>query len=159
MPFYAPYDIQLKSEKYATYTREVTVQGKGRVNYATLVLPYGLTLDGNGMHSNAVGTQSQFYLAKMDNNSLVCLSAPKHEGADYEVTAKLKKLEGGNKSEANVPYIVNIAPGYGDGNISFVATEKGALIKKTPEAGSGLLTGYAVNYTLNGQLRDRKSVV
>lgn len=150
LPFYAPYDIQLKPEKYATYTRDVTVQGKGRVNYATLVLPYGLTLDGNGMHSNAVGTQSQFYLAKMDNNSLVCSSAPKHEGADYEVTAKLKKLEGGNKSEANVPYIVNIAPGYGDGNISFVATEKGALIKKTPATGSGLLTGYAVNCTLDG---------
>ena len=150
LPFYAPYDIQLKPEKYATYTRDVTVQGKGRVNYATLVLPYGLTLDGNGMHSNAVGTQSQFYLAKMRDNSLVCSSTPKHEGADYEVTAKLKKLEGGNKSEANVPYIVNIAPGYGDGNISFVATEKGALIKKTPGTGSGLLTGYAVNCTLDG---------
>ena len=150
LPFFAPYDIQLKPECHATYTREVTVQGMGRVNYATLVLPYGLSIDGNGMHSNAVGPQSHFYLAKMRDNSLICSSGPKHEGADYEVTAKLKTLTGVNKSEANMPYIVRIAPGYGDGNVSFVAAEKGALIKKTPEALAGLVTSYAVYSTLDG---------
>ena len=157
LPFYAPYDIQLKPERYATYTREVTVQGKGRVDYATLVLPYGLSLDGNGMHSNAEGPQSHFYLAKMKDNSLVCSSAPKHEGADYEVTAKLKTITGVNKSEANMPYIVRIAPGYGDGNISFVATEKGALIKKSPAAPAGLAQGYSVQCKLNGQQLPLKS--
>ncbi len=149
VPFFTPYKVQLKPNAYATYTRDVTAQGKGRVKYATVVLPYGLTLDGSAMHSNAVGPQSKFYLAKMKSNALKFKSDKKHEGADYDVVAKFDYLTGVPKSEANVPYIVMVAEGYGDGNVSFVATEKGALIEKTPTTQTGVVGSYEVQSKLD----------
>jgi len=146
MPFFAPHDIQLNSDCYASYTRRVTSQGKGRVDYATLVLPYGLTVNGDGVHINNAGDASQFCMGTIYKNTLVYKDGDKnnHEGGDYGITAHLKKLDTG-KSEANKPYIINILPGFGDANVSFVANEKGALIKKTPDAPSGLLASDAVN--------------
>ena len=148
-PFFTPYNVQLKPEAYATYTRNVTVQGKGRVKFASVVLPYALSLDGCAMHSNAVGQQSKFFLAKMMSNALTLKSEKKKEGADYDVVAKFDFLTSIPKSEANVPYIVMVAGGYGDGNVSFVATEKGALIEKTPTTQTGLVGGYEVQSKLD----------
>ena len=146
LPFFVPHDIQLNSDCYASYTRRVTAQGKGRVDYATLVLPYGLTVNGDGVHINNAGDASQFCMGTIYKNTLVYKDGDKnnHEGGDYGITAHLKKLDAG-KSEANKPYIINILPGFGDANVSFVANEKGALIKKTPDAPSGLLASDAVN--------------
>jgi len=148
-PFFTPYNVQLKPEAYATYTRDVTVQGKGRVKFASVVLPYALSLDGSAMHSNAVGQQSKFFLAKMKSNALTLKSEKKKEGADYDVVAKFDFLTSIPKSEANVPYIVMVAGGYGNGNVSFVATEKGALIEKTPTTQTGLVDGYEVQSKLD----------
>ena len=119
------------------------------MKFASVVLPYALSLDGSAMHSNAVGQQSKFFLAKMMSNALTLKSEKKKEGADYDVVAKFDFLTSIPKSEANVPYIVMVAGGYGDGNVSFVATEKGALIEKTPTTQTGLVGGYEVQSKLD----------
>ena len=67
MPFFAPYDIQLRPECYASYTRNIAPTFHGRVDYATLVLPYGLTVGADGIHENKGEEKSKFYIGKIAN--------------------------------------------------------------------------------------------
>lgn len=158
MPFFAPYDIQLRPECYASYTRNIAPTFHGRVDYATLVLPYGLTVDKDGIHETKGEEESKFYMGKIAKESVVYNKNDKrnHEGADYGDMTKLEKLKAG-KSEANQPYVIKVLSGHGAKNVFFVANEKGALIKKTPEALMGLVASDAVSCKITNVTTSLKS--
>ena len=149
-PFFAPYSIQLKDDCYASYTRKATSRGMGRVDYATLVLPFGLSVTHKGVHANTVGTPCEFRMGKIQDNSFTYKAKDKanHEGADYGVKAKLAFLGKEGKSYANTPY---------NGDVSFVATQPGALIEKTPDAFDGMVTGNAAKCHIAGPYTQIKS--
>ena len=69
---------------------------------------------------------------------------------------KLEKLNTG-KSEANQPYVIKVLEAQGATNVFFVASEKGALIKKTPEALMGLVASDAVNCKITNVTTSLKS--
>lgn len=160
-PFFAPYSIQLKDDCYASYTRKATSRNKGRVDYATLVLPFGLSVDNHGVHTNTVGTPCKFRLGKITDRSFKYDGNSKnkanHEGADYGATGKLAFLGKDGMSNANSPYIINIDKAYGDGNVSFVATQPGALIEKTPVAFEGMVSQDAAKCWIKGSEHKIKS--
>ena len=160
-PFFAPYSIQLKDDCYASYTRKATSRNKGRVDYATLVLPFGLSVDNHGVHTNTVGTPCKFRLGKITDRSFKYDGNSKnkanHEGADYGATGKLAFLGKDGMSNANSPYIINIDKVYGDGNVSFVATQPGALIEKTPVAFEGMVSQDAAKCWIKGSEHKIKS--
>lgn len=160
-PFFAPYSIQLKDDCYASYTRKATSRNKGRVDYATLVLPYGLSVTNKGVHANTVGTQCEFRMGKITDRSFKYDGNPKnkanHEGADYGVIAKLAFLGKDGMSNANSPYVINIDKAYGNGDVSFVATQPGALIEKTPDAFEGMVSQDAAKCWIKGSEHKIKS--
>lgn len=148
-PFFAPFSIQLDADKYAQFTRENTNTARGRTIYNSVVLPYGLTLDTNGKHSNPAGTTPfEFTLSEMKANGLSYDGVQVGSGKDYQATQQFKSLTSG-KSLANMPYYVTNDPAYGSGNISFIAIENGARIEKTPRQ-DGLQPGATVTNTLEG---------
>ena len=55
-PFYTPYDIQVPSANTLTYQRLITKDDYGKVQNASLILPFAVALDGSGKHTNPDGT-------------------------------------------------------------------------------------------------------
>lgn len=52
-PFFAPYDINVPAESYASYTRKVTHSSTGKSNITTLVLPFQFGISqADGTHTN-----------------------------------------------------------------------------------------------------------
>ena len=148
-PFFAPFNIQLDADKYAQFTRENTNVTRGRTIYNSVVLPYALTLDADGKHTNPAGTTDfEFTLSEMKANGLQYDGVQVASGRDYQATQQFKKITSG-KSEANTPYYVTNSEAYGSGNISFVAVEKGALIEKSVKQ-DGLVNGKTVTNLLQG---------
>ena len=141
-PFYAPYDIQVVSPNYATYTRKVTVAKNGKVNHASLVLPFTLSLDGS-IHKNSTSDGCEFVLHQMQPENCIAISADQvAAGVNYFGDWTSTKTI--TTTEANMPYMVEVTKvGTTDGQTSFVASQSGALVKAT--------TAMKSDYTFNGE--------
>ena len=141
-PFYAPYDIQVVSPNYATYTRKVTVDKNGKVNHASLVLPFTLSLDGS-IHKNSTSDGCEFVLHQMQPENCIAISADQvAAGVNYFGDWTSTKTI--TTTEANMPYMVEVTEvGTTDGQTSFVASQSGALVKAT--------TAMKSDYTFNGE--------
>lgn len=130
-PFFAPFNIQVGAERFATYTRQITVQDNGQVVNATVMLPFTLKLE-NGLHTNPDGKCS------FTVNELASRAINPKDGSDYldtgEGTANFTPLNA-EDTEANKPYMVNVQTLAEDAaqnnTISFVATQKGSLVVAT----------------------------
>ncbi len=128
-PFYSPYDIQIDGANMAYYERLVSKDSYGKVQNATLIMPFQLTIE-NGKHTNTDGTY--FTLHKMQENQSIELLGDKPyayfptELADVTVTTP------------HTPYLVNLEESQNstkDG-VSFIVSQKGTLIKATTAANS-----------------------
>lgn len=128
-PFYTPYDIQIDGANMAYYERLVSKDSYGKVQNATLIMPFQLTIE-NGKHTNTDGTY--FTLHKMQENQSIELLGDKPyayfptELADVTVTTP------------HTPYLVNLEESQNstkDG-VSFIVSQKGTLIKATTAANS-----------------------
>lgn len=134
-PFYSPYDIQIDGANMAYYERLVTLDKYGKVQNASLIMPFNVTVDENGKHTNEDG--SFFTLHKMQaNKSLSVL--------DDKLTAYFPELENVKVTEANKPYMVRLDQVDNDPShaYSFIVSQKGATIKAT--------TGMNSDYTFTG---------
>lgn len=132
-PFYSPYDIQVESTNYATYTRKITVPANDKVVNATVMLPFTLSADNTGKHTNPTG----------DNIPGSGLSFTVNQLGSTEIIAKQGKHDYGtayfepvsSTTEANKPYMIKVADAdaqsFGS-EVSYIATQKGSLIVKTP---------------------------
>jgi hypothetical protein len=130
-PFFSPYDIQVDAANRATYTRVLTQPDYGQATNATIMLPFTLTLE-DGLHTNDDGKCS-FTVNTMETNAQ--MATEESSSVNYG-TAYFKPLTG-SVTEANKPYMINVKSIDGsvsEGNtISFIATQKGSSIVKTPE--------------------------
>ena len=130
-PFYSPYDIQVDAANYATYTRQLTQPDYGQAVNATVMLPFTLKLE-DGLHTNEDGKCS-FTVNTMKTGAQMATV----EGSSVNYgTAYFEPLTG-SVTVANKPYMIkveSIDASVSEGNtISFIATQKGSSIVKTPE--------------------------
>ena len=131
LPFYSPYDIQVDAANRATYTRLLTQPDFGQAVNATVMLPFTLALE-DGLHTNDDGKCS-FYVSSMETNAQMATVGS--SSVNYG-TAYFKPLTT-SVTVANKPYVIkveSIDESVSNGNkISFIATQKGSSIVKTPE--------------------------
>lgn len=134
VPFYTPYDIYLDAANYATYERKVTVPKNGKVTNATVMLPFTLSLDGNGVHTNPSGASYPGGGLRFTVNLLGSSEIAKTGNSDNYGTAFFEPFTG-NATEANKPYMIMVTddPDPDGTEVSFIATQKGSLIVKTPD--------------------------
>lgn len=143
-PFYAPYNITVPAENYASYTREMTIPANGKVAYATVVLPFTLEVT-DGVHTNEDGLCS-FKVSKMTPDNCLALEEGEYASAQsYRGKAKFDLITE-THTEANVPYMVEVTKAPTEENISFTAKQKGSGIMATK--GSAM---NATDYTFSGE--------
>ena len=153
-PFFAPYDIKLADDKFATYERKMTYNGYGADTYASIVLPFKLTVDANGDHKDDNRGFFEFTVGKMKENGLTYTSTPQNQGTDYQATAQFEKLNAA--TEANKSYMVRLPRANASNNILFTVREKAALIEKTASNDNFIEDGM-INNILNGATANFKS--
>ena len=131
-PFYSPYDIQVSSACYATYTRELTQPDYGQAINATIMLPFTIDLsdDGKGTHTNR-DQKCSFTVNEMaTGKEMKLVNGNVNYGTAYFTPLNAKR------TEANKPYMVNVSSidetVTNNGTISFIATQYGSTIVKTP---------------------------
>ena len=142
-PFYTPYDIRVDGANYATYTREYTTDAYGKVTFGTVMLPFTVSVDDKGEHTNVAGVPGaggKFTVNVMKNKQEIAVE----KGVDYG-TAYFAPLTGEETTVANTPYMINVTadptpaePAEDDetgteteSNVSYIVSEKGALIVAT----------------------------
>ena len=123
-PFYTPYDIYVSSANKVTYKREVTIDKYDKVKNASLILPFIITVDENGVHTNADGTSFSLHTMQ-DVNSLTW-----QDGKTYAFFPALYDVK---TTEANTPYLVKLDENSTEDNISFVVEQTGSTIYATKD--------------------------
>ena len=150
-PFYAPYNIRVDAAQTATYTREITVPKNGKATFASVMLPFTLSINNDGVHTNEDGS-CKFRLSKMNENS--CITLSQNEASkpnNYKAKAKFIPLTGTSTKA----------------KISFIATQKGSdVVASTSmandtylfkgEAAKGKIGQYDVNFTNYGSYSGKK---
>lgn len=165
-PFYAPYNIRVDAAQTATYTREITVPKNGKATFASVMLPFTLSINNDGVHTNEDGS-CKFKLSKMNENS--CITLSQNEASkpnNYKAKAKFIPLTG-TSTKANTPYMVEVLSAPTSDKISFIATQKGSdVVASTSmandtylfkgEAAKGKIGQYDVNFTNYGSYSGKK---
>ena len=164
-PFYAPYDIRIDAAQTATYTREITVPKNGKVAFASVMLPFTLSVQ-DGVHTNADGL-CKFRLSTMNESNCITLeqgeaTSPKN----YKTKANFVPVTG-TSTEANKPYMVEVLTAPTNEKISFIASQKGSTVvtSKTMnnesylfkgETANGKIGPYDVSFTNYGSYSGKK---
>lgn len=165
-PFYAPYNIRVDAAQTATYTREITVPKNGKATFASVMLPFTLSINNDGVHTNEDGS-CKFRLSKMNENS--CITLSQNEASkpnNYKAKVKFIPLTG-TSTKANTPYMVEVLSAPTSDKISFIATQKGSdVVASTSmandtylfkgEAAKGKIGQYDVNFTNYGSYSGKK---
>ncbi len=135
-PFYAPFDIQVDGAKMAKYERTLTNQALYGDNdqHLTIVLPFEINVDDEGVHTNEDTEGSPFTLATMNETN--SLSKNPDDKIDYYADGYFTKIT--EKSEPNKPYVVTMQGTAGES--AFKVHVKGSLVKATPD-NTGILAG------------------
>ena len=133
LPFYTPYSIQVAETDYATYTRKLTRPEYGQATNATIMLPFTIDLV-DGKHK--VYNDDDELICEFSVNNMI--SGKKMQLVQGNVnygTAYFEPLTD-KRTKANKPYMVNVETMNDDasdnGEISFIATQYGSTIEKTP---------------------------
>lgn len=126
-PFYSPYDIQVPSANTMTYKRLITKDNYGKVQNASLILPFAVALDGSGKHTNPDGTS--FSLHTMQASKAL-------EIKDDQVVAYFPPLSNVSEAAANTPYLVKIDGNSSADGVIFTISQPGAPISKTSDMAS-----------------------
>ncbi len=123
-PFFAPYDISVDVDNKAYYERLVTLDKYGKVQNASLIMPFKVEVNSSGVHTNVDG--STFSLHTMQSGNSLAVK-------DDKLTAYFPELDGVTITEANKPYMVKLEdnPAENGKNYSFVVSQKGAPIVAT----------------------------
>lgn len=138
-PFYSPYDIQVgAAPNYAMYTRDITWAKNGNVTNASIIVPFEIGVNSEGLHNDGEG--NKFYVHQIAGEN--CLSDTPELDID---NIHMLPVEGVKKTEPNTPYVVkveSVAETEGDAKPSFIVKQTGALVKAT--------TGRDSNYEFAG---------
>lgn len=149
-PFYAPYPIQVNAANYAKYDRKITWKTQGKNTLQTVLLPFGLDLQ----DKNIDGKTLKAHVNTLDNtmftmNRMVadnCLSIEDAEVAqNFAAKAYFAPITS-EKSEANVPYMVNVVTAPADATKPFTVAQTGAKVEA-----SVLPSDHANDYIWEGE--------
>lgn len=156
-PFYAPYDIQVQAApNNITYTRDITWQTNGQVTNASVIVPFEIAVDANGVHEDSEGNKFTVHQIQADGD---CISDDPQSDDDY---IHVLPLAGMKKTEPNVPYVVKVdkVVSAAGSTASFVVKQTGALLKATTDmddnyefsgtAGTGIDDKSSVTFTPTG---------
>ncbi len=147
-PLYIPYQINVRAEHYAKYTRNITVSKYGKAQNATIMLPFTLSIDENGEHTNSGkdGDKLSFTVNTLQKKN--CISYGQGDGGDEINEGKgwyvhfVPYTSSTKHTEANVPYMVHVTKAPNDEDVSFTALEYGSNIMATTQVGAdGKITG------------------
>lgn len=128
-PFFAPYAIQVPSANNATYTRLITADMNGQVQNATVMLPFKLTVNDQGVHFNS--DESSFQLHKLAKMKVDQIEDVRNFDGDGVFTP-IQAPDG--QAPANTPYMVRVLNGVEpNSTYSFKVTQYGADIVATPQ--------------------------
>lgn len=138
-PFYSPYDIQVgAAPNYAMYTRDITWAKNGNVTNASIIVPFEIGVNREGLHDDGEG--NKFYVHEIAGTN--CLSDTPELDID---NIHMLPVKGVTKTDPNTPYVVkveSVAETEGDAKPSFIVKQTGALVKAT--------TGRDSNYEFAG---------
>ena len=158
-PFYSPYKITVPAKNCATYTRKITPAYGNKYKLATIVLPFSLELNDDGVHQNEDGSKFEVY----QMNSEKCLSVSQGDidkKDDYWGNAYFSKVQI-ERTQPNQPYMVNIKQLSNEENTTFVATQRGSDIAATdPEkTDAGIMDKASYKFTGKTAIGDIKGTV
>ncbi len=145
-PFYAPYAISIPAENHVRYTRQITVPKNGKVASATVVLPFNIKLNAEGLHTNDTDDGTSFYINTMAPGN--CLSLENNAAGspeDYKAKAHFERYTE-TLTLPNTPYMVEVVKAPADENISFTITQKGSIIAATKDSEMN-----TTDYTFEGE--------
>lgn len=129
-PFYAPFGIGVGAEQTVSYTRNITVPANGKVRNATVMLPFTISVDGNGLHTNADG--SSFTVKVMDTSNCISTIEPTEESFNYtEDVHFVNYSSAAGVTEANKPYMINVETAPESADASFTIVQRGCNIEAT----------------------------
>lgn len=139
-PFYSPYTIRVDAARRIEYKRQITKDGYGKVQNATIILPFAIALE-NGKHTNLDGTY--FTLHQMQKDKAIALNGDKPYAYFPQELADV------TRTEAHTPYLVNLVESQNstEDGISFVVTQAGGTLY--PTTGAKTQGGY--NYFFDGE--------
>lgn len=129
-PFYAPYDIQVQAApNNITYTRDITWQTNGQVTNASVIVPFEIAVDANGVHEDSEGNKFTVHQIQADGS---CISDDPQSDDD---NIHVLPLAGMTKTVPNVPYVVKVEKvvSAAGSTASFVVKQTGALLKATTD--------------------------
>ena len=138
-PFYSKYDIQIAPANWATYTRMISDDLNGQVENATIMLPFTLSVDKNGVHTNPDETAAgKFTVNTMSDGAEMSLEG----NSVNHGTAFFAPLTTAT-AEANTPYMIHVesTSAATTDDFSFVIAEKGAKIIASNILGENNPTG------------------
>lgn len=152
-PFFAPYGITVPAEQYVEYARKITTEENGKVATATVMLPFTISIDDNGLYTNADGTSLSVWAMQKDN--FISTSAPDGNPMNYKSDVHFVAYTSSTgKTEADVPYMVKVENGTDQTETSFVIKQYGSNIEATKTGGlytgdtsTGKLDGSAFTFT------------
>ena len=134
-PFFSPYIISASSENKIEYKRLVTTDKYGKVQNASLILPFAVSLT-DGKHTNADGTS--FTLHTMKGGQTL-------EIKDGQLVAYFPALSADvTEAAANTPYLVKVDENSSADGVSFTVSQQGGNIEKT----EGIMND---DYTISGK--------
>lgn len=153
-PFYAPYDIDVNAANYASYERKITVVNSveyGKSVNATIMLPFTLKLDEDGIHhnrdynGNLINDVSFTVKTLQSEKCMEYTDSPYGNRIDYaEYYAHFVPFTE-EMTKPNAPYMVHVKEAPDDPTCLFSAIQYGAEIKATEGMN-------ATDYTYSGDV-------
>ena len=165
-PFYIPYDVRVDSRHTITYARERSGTNNV-VQKGTLLLPFELTVDATGTHTNADGS-CKFTLHKMQATNCLSIDDEFTTPKNYYSALEDAGTTIVNTTTANTPYMFSVPD---DGvpantNYSFIAKQHGATLKATSamrsdyifqgESGTGKINNTTYTFRNTGSFSGKK---
>lgn len=146
-PFYAPHKISVPAENFATYTRLITTPKNGQVANASVILPFTIDVDDEGVHTNKDG-KCAFHIWQMNKDNCFSMSSDEaHTALDYYDKGRVFFSSIASKTtNPNTPYLVTLVKAPQADSISFTATQYGSDVMPT----NGMNTDN-YKYTYNGE--------
>ena len=126
-PLYVPYDIQVDAANHVEYKRLITRDNYGKVQNASLILPFGVVLNNEGKHTNADG--SSFSLHTMKTTDALSVDAN-----NKEMVAFFPAVNDVTISAPNTPYLVKVDENHNSNaeGVTFTVSQTGGTVSKTP---------------------------
>ncbi len=146
-PFFAPYGITVTAEQYVEYTRKITIDKNGKVRIATVMLPFTVSVEGNGLHTNEDGTSLSVWT--MQENNFISTTSPDGNPTNYNSDVHFVEYSSfTGKTEADAPYMVKVENAPEDAGSSFTIKQYGSNIVATKPG--GMYSGITSTGTLDG---------